>query len=94
MLTGLSGGIRQNIIKEIKRTKKVSGQWETKKNTGFSKQLYCVGRPENFGIIPPSNHSRKPVTKTRHQPAPDQEPADTSVPGQYPDGILTAGRCF
>ena len=81
MLMALSGGIRQNIIKEIKRPKEMSGQWETGKNTGFLRQLYCAARPENFGIIPPSSHSWEPVTKTRHQSAPDQGPTDTSVPG-------------
>ena len=60
MLMGLSGGIRQSIIKEIKRTEKMSGQWKIKKNKGFLRQFYCVSRLANFGIIQPSNHNREP----------------------------------
>jgi len=75
MLKDISVGIRQNIIKEIKRTEKMSGQWKIEKNTGFLRQLYCVTRLENFGIIQPSNHNREPEKRTRHQPVPDQAPA-------------------
>src|SRR6056297_780529 len=93
---------RQVVSRRTERMEENFRLSEMTENTGFLRQLYCVSRPANFGIIQPSNHNREPEKRTRHlpvrrtqtdQPLPDQAPADTSVPGQYSGPAWPAGRC-
>ena len=70
----------EHYQRDKKNRKNVRALKNKEKHGIFKAALLC--RPAGkFWIILPSSHSWEPVTKTRHQSAPDQGPTDTSVPG-------------